>query len=163
MPQKLWRNREVQIDDWRYAEGDEASGLGRIIEFDQFLSEREKWLSSPGRLGVILKPEDRVEALAPHLSRFELVAARFSGPGEGRGYTQAKLLRERYGFTGELRAIGYVRIDQLWFMARSGFNSFELSEADLKGADKALGTFSAAYQSSPDSGLEAKLSRHLAV
>jgi uncharacterized protein (DUF934 family) len=91
------------------------------------------------------------------------VAARFSGPGEGRGYTQAKLLRERYGFRGELRAIGYVRIDQLWFMARCGFDSFELSEADLKGADKALATFSAAYQSSNDLGLTAKLGREVAV
>lgn len=163
MPQKLWRNRELQIDDWRYAEDGEASGLGRIIEFDRFLSEREKWLSAPGRLGVILKPEDRVEALAPHLSRFDLVAARFSGPGEGRGYTQAKLLRERYGFRGELRAIGYVRIDQLWFMARCGFDSFELSEADLAGADKGLATFSAAYQSSNDLGLKQKLGREVAV
>ena len=78
-------------------------------------------------------------------------------------YDPHRLLRERYKFIGELRAIGYVRTDQLIFMARSGFDSFELSEADLPGAAKALATFSAAYQSSNDFGLSARLPRHIAV
>jgi uncharacterized protein (DUF934 family) len=71
------------------------------------------------------------------------------------------LLRERWNFKGELRATGYVRRDQLFFMARCGFNSFELPEADLEDAHTAFSTFSAAYQPSNDLGLAVKLRRDI--
>jgi uncharacterized protein (DUF934 family) len=110
-------------------------------------------------LGVILAPAHPVERLAPDLARFALVGAEFSGPSEGRGYTQGRLLRERWKFTGELRATGYVRRDQLFFLARCGFNSFELPDSELETAAAALATFSAEYQPSNDRGLAVKL-RH---
>jgi len=100
-----------------------------------------------------------VELLAADLSRFALIAADFSGPSEGRGYSQARLLREQWKFGGELRAIGYVRRDQLFFMARCGFNSFELPDSDIEDAHIALRTFSRAYQPSNDLGLPLKLRR----
>ncbi len=71
-----------------------------------------------------------------------MIGAEFPGPADGRGYTQGRLLRERFDFKGELRATGYVRRDQLFFLARCGFNSFELSEADIQAALAALSTFS---------------------
>ncbi len=86
-------------------------------------------------MGLVLTPDAKVEQLAPDLARFALIALEFSGPGEGRGYSQARLLRERLGFGGELRAVGYVRRDQLFFMARCGFNSFELAEQDFRCGD----------------------------
>jgi uncharacterized protein (DUF934 family) len=86
-----------------------------------------------------------------------LVAADFPGPADGRGYSQGRLLRERYGFSGEIRAAGYVRRDQLFFLARCGFNSFQLAERDLTDALEAFATFSAAYQPTNDQGLAAKL------
>ena len=82
-----------------------------------------------------------------------LVAAEFPTVSEGRGYTQGRLLRERWGFAGELRARGAVRLDHVFLLARCGFNSFELPESELEGAAAALLTFSAAYQSSNDRGL----------
>jgi uncharacterized protein (DUF934 family) len=88
-----------------------------------------------------------------------LIAADFSGPGEGRGYSQARVLRERWKFGGELRATGYVRRDQLFFMARCGFNSFELPDAEIEAAHAALAIFSWAYQPSNDAGLPLKLQR----
>jgi hypothetical protein len=108
---------------------------------------------------VVLQPAHKVELLVPDLARFELVAAEFPGPSDGRGYTQARLLRERYGFKHELRAAGYVRQDQLFFLARCGFNSFELPENELSAATAAFSTFSAEYQPSNDAGLARKL-RH---
>jgi uncharacterized protein (DUF934 family) len=63
------------------------------------------------------------------------------------------LLRDRYAFAGELRATGYVRRDQLFFMARCGFNAFELPEEELAAGAAALATFSAAYQPAPDTGI----------
>ncbi|HXP27124.1 MAG TPA: DUF934 domain-containing protein, partial [Steroidobacteraceae bacterium] len=87
----------------------------------------------------------------------------FSGPGEGRGYTQARQLREQWNFTGELRATGYVRRDQLFFMARCGFNSFELPDSDIDDAREAFATFTAAYQPSNDAGLALKLRNTVAA
>ena len=95
--------------------------------------------------------------MAPDLQHFALIAAEFSGPAEGRGYTQARQLREHWNFTGELRATGYVRRDQLFFMARCGFDSFELADTDIEDAYTAFSTFTAAYQPSNDVGLAHKL------
>jgi uncharacterized protein (DUF934 family) len=130
-----------------------------IIPFERWLSERDTWSAYAGRLGVVLLPAHKVEALAPDLARFELVAAEFPGPTDGRGYTQGRLLRERYKFAGELRATGYVRHDQLFFLARCGFNSFQLAENELATAAVALTTFTAEYQPSNDEGLPLKLQR----
>jgi uncharacterized protein (DUF934 family) len=109
----------------------------------------------------VLSPAHKVELLAPDLARLALIGAEFSGPGEGRGYSQARLLREHWNFRGELRATGFVRRDQLIFMARSGFNSFELPDSDMDNAAAALSTFSAAYQPSNDAGLALRLQRRL--
>jgi uncharacterized protein (DUF934 family) len=171
MPRKLLRDGRAVEDDWRYlaeteTEGRTATGLtdatapgGLILPFDQWLSERDQWLTHKGRLGVVLLPAHKVERLAPDISRFDLVAAQFPGPSDGRGYTQGRLLRERWKFSGELRAAGYVRQDQLFFLARCGFNSFELPESDLARATSAFSTFSAEYQPSNDAGLPLKLQR----
>ena len=162
MPRRLLRDRQIVIDEWLYvaeAAGDTSAPL--IVTFDQWQMEPDTWIARGSRLGVVLSPAHEVERLAPDLSRFVLVAAEFSGPSEGRGYTQARLLRERWNFRGELRATGYVRRDQLFFMARCGFNSFELPEADIEEAHTAFSTFSAAYQPSNDSGLAVKLRRDI--
>jgi uncharacterized protein (DUF934 family) len=169
MPRRLLRNGQIVEDEWLYfaeaqaqapAAGDAASPL--ILSFDQWQAEREQWIADGGRrLGVVLSPAHKVEQLAPDLARLALVGAEFSGPGEGRGYTQGRLLRERWKFAGELRATGYVHRDQLFFLARCGFNSFELPDADLQHAYTALSTFSAAYQPSNDAGLPLKLRRRL--
>ena len=91
------------------------------------------------------------------LPRLTLVAAEFTTLSEGRGYTQGRLLRERWGFARELRARGAIRRDHVFLLARCGFNSFELPEAEFEGALAALRTFSAAYQSANDSGLRTAL------
>jgi uncharacterized protein (DUF934 family) len=98
-----------------------------------------------------------VEQIAGDLKHFALIAAEFSGPAEGRGYTQARQLREQWAFAGELRATGYVRRDQLFFMARCGFNSFELPDTDIEDAHTAFATFTAAYQPANDLGLAHRL------
>ncbi|MEA3141217.1 MAG: hypothetical protein QOK23_3386 [Gammaproteobacteria bacterium] len=167
MPRRLLRDGQIAIDEWQYvAEAAALAGAPLIVRFAEWQKEPDAWIASGGRmhgarLGVVLSPADQVELLAPHLTRFALVAAEFPGPGEGRGYTQARLLRERWNFTGELRATGYVRRDQLFFMARCGFNSFELPESELQDAFTAFSTFSAAYQTSNDRGLPLKLPRDI--
>jgi uncharacterized protein (DUF934 family) len=162
MPRRLLRDRQIVFDEWRYvAEAAGDAGAPLIVTFDQWQMEPDTWIARGSPLGVVLSAAHKVEQLAPDLARFALVAAEFSGPSEGRGYSQARLLRERWNFKGELRATGYVRRDQLFFMARCGFNSFELPEADLEEAHTAFSTFSAAYQPSNDLGLAVKLRRDI--
>jgi uncharacterized protein (DUF934 family) len=160
MPRRLLRDGLIVDDDWSYlaeAAGNPAAAL--ILTLADWQADRDAWLARGGRLGVVLSPAHKVELLAADLSRFALIAADFSGPSEGRGYSQARLLREHWNFGGELRAIGYVRRDQLFFMARCGFNSFELPDSDIEDAHTALRTFSLAYQPSNDLGLPVKLRR----
>ncbi len=163
MPRLLLRDRRVVEDEWLYVtEAGDKPGAAKptaplIVSLEQWRNEPEAWLARGSLLGVVLAPADRVEVLAPDLKHFALVAAEFPGPADGRGYSQARLLRERYGFAGELRATGYVRHDQLFFLARCGFNSFQLAERDLTDALAAFSTFSAAYQPANDLGLAVKL------
>jgi uncharacterized protein (DUF934 family) len=158
MPRLLLRDRQVVEDEWLYVgEASDAPSAPLIVSLEQWRNEPQTWLARGSPLGVVLAPADRVEILAPDLKHFALVAAEFPGPADGRGYSQGRLLRERYHFNGELRASGYVRHDQLFFLARCGFNSFELAQRDLIDALAALSTFTAAYQPSNDKGLAAKL------
>lgn len=154
----ILRGRELVSDEWRYFDEDpQGSHLALILPLAQWQAEREKWWLWAGRLGVRIGPADRVETLEPDLKRLALVAVEFTGPGEGRGYTQARLLRERYGFTGEIRAVGYVKRDQLFFLARCGVNAFELS-AGVK-PDEVLAAFKdfdTSYQVTPDNLLNLK-------
>lgn len=158
MPRRLLRDRQVVADEWLYvAEATADATAPLIVSVDQWKTEPDTWIARGSRLGLALSPAHKIEDLAPDLQHFSLIAAEFSGPSEGRGYTQARLLRERWNFKGELRATGYVRADQVFFMARCGFNSFELPDADLDTALAAFSTFSAAYQPSNDLGLPLKL------
>jgi uncharacterized protein (DUF934 family) len=158
MPRRLLRNGRIVEDDWSYiaeAEGNPAAAL--ILTLAEWQNGRDAWAARGGRLGVVLLPADRVEQLAADLSLLSLIACNFPGPSEGRGYSQARVLREQLNFSGELRATGFVRRDQMFFLARCGFNSFEMADADLENAATALSTFSAAYQPSNDAGLPLKL------
>ena len=161
MPRRLLRDGRIVVDEWLYvaeAAGNAAAPL--ILTFEQWRTERDAWIARGGLLGVVLSPAHKVEQLVPDLSRFAMIGAEFSGPSEGRGYSQARLLRERWKFTGELRATGFVRRDQLFLLARCGFNSFELPDGDIESAYTAMSTFSAAYQPCNDAGLPLKLQRH---
>jgi uncharacterized protein (DUF934 family) len=107
---------------------------------------RHESIASPATPDAVLRPGDAVDTLLPGLPQLRVIAIEFTGPSEGRGYTQARVLRQRYGFTGELRAIGHVKRDQVWFLARVGFDSFELAAGEtLDGALASLAAFSVAY------------------
>ena len=163
MPRRLLRDGQIVDDDWSYAaEAGSNADAALILPFAEWRNDRETWLADGRRrLGILLSPAHKVESLAPDISRVALIGVEFSGPSEGRGYSQARLLRERWNFGGELRAVGYARCDQLFFMARCGFNSFELPETDIEAAHAAFSTFSWAYQPSNDVGLPVKLRHRL--
>jgi len=92
-------------------------------------------------LGVWLSPNEGPETIAGELDDFTLIAVHFPKLADGRGYSTARLLRERYGYRGELRAFGDVGQDQLFFLNRVGFDSFSVKEDD-EAAIEALTAFS---------------------
>src|SRR5271155_2812456 len=162
MPRRLLRDRQIVADEWLYSAEAAGNALAPlIVTVDEWLNDRETWLARGSRLGLQIAPAHKLESLVQDLGFFTLIAAQFPGPADGRGYTQGRLLRERFDFKGELRATGYVRRDQLFFLARCGFNSFELADDELENVGNAFETFSAAYQPANDLGLPLKLPRDI--
>lgn len=129
-----------------------APGADLLVTLDAWQSAPEL-LTGAARLGVLLEPDDPPEALTGAIDRLALVAVRFPSFTDGRGYSTARLLRERMGFMGELRAVGDVQRDQVFYLARCGFDSFELRDGeDAQAAVAALATFSESYQGAHDRG-----------
>jgi uncharacterized protein (DUF934 family) len=108
-------------------------------------------LDRPAPVGVIWPNNRKIEELEPYLDRLTSIALVFPSFRDGRAYSQARLLRERYGFEGELRATGQVLRDQFLFMLRAGFDAFEVTKAkDAEAFPKAIQRYTRFYQSSID-------------
>ena len=104
---------------------------------------------SPPENVIRLEPQDDPAAVAERLAGAARVEVNFLKFGDGRGFSIARLLRERYGYKGELRAVGHVARDHLFFMESVGFDAYELREGeDAAGALAAFQDFSASYQRS---------------
>ena len=143
----------IKNDTWRLLEADEHPPQDGdiIVPLERFKAEREVLLARRGRLGVLLKSDEPVEEIGPDAERFALVMVQFPVFRDGRGLTIARLLRERYRFKGEIRAAGDVLEDQIFFMLRCGFTSFEIIAADPEAAfARAARSFTHAYQASAD-------------
>jgi|HubBroStandDraft_6_1064221.scaffolds.fasta_scaffold54553_2 uncharacterized protein (DUF934 family) len=142
---QIIRRREVVPDDVSYPDEPAASGLRAVIPLAQFLSARTS--GQPVGDAILLGPADEVAPLCEHLSALTLIVIDFPKLGEGRGYSQARLLRQRLNYRGELRARGVLKRDQLLFLARCGFDSFQLdANENLQAALAGFSTFSVAYQ-----------------
>jgi len=152
----LIKEQRIVADSWRLlsrgpkGEPPEVPPQGDVIvPLALWLERRDAFLAYPGKVGVWLDANEGPEAIAGDLQRFALVAVNFPKFGDGRAYSTARLLRERYGYGGELRAIGDVLHDHLHFMKQCGFDAFVLREdQDAREALAALDTFSEGYQTS---------------
>ncbi|MBX9716604.1 MAG: DUF934 domain-containing protein [Burkholderiaceae bacterium] len=114
-----------------------------------------------GRLGVWLDADEDPALIADSLQALDLIAINFPQFTDGRGYSSARLLRERYGWTGELRAMGDIQRDQLHYLSRCGFDAFLLNDGiDPLAALPALNAFSEAYQAAVDRPLPLFRRRH---
>ncbi|MGH8139683.1 MAG: DUF934 domain-containing protein [Steroidobacteraceae bacterium] len=152
---RILRRREIVVDDWRHR-GEEPmdtpdadpAAEALIVPLAEFRANPASWRTRQGRLGVRLSPADSTEELSEELPRLSLIAIEFPGPGDGRGFTQARLLRTRLHFEGELRAVGAgVKQDLVFLMARCGFDSFELAPGQtFEDALKAFSRYTVAYQ-----------------
>lgn len=139
--------------------GDDAPIPERVpvtISAKRFLAEAEQLVRRDGSLGVLWPNDRRVAELAPWLGHLALVALVFPKFRDGRAYSQARLLREHYGFRGTLRATGDVLRDQFTFLVRAGFDSFAVKKpADAAAFAASIGRFSVFYQPGADGRISA--------
>ncbi|MBX3716043.1 MAG: DUF934 domain-containing protein [Burkholderiales bacterium] len=159
MPRHVIRHGRVIGDIWqvlvpRPGERPEAVALPEgplAVSLAVWKARREELLARATPVGVRLEPGDDPAAIAADLPRLALVAVHFPRFADGRGYSTAYLLRRRHGYRGELRAVGDVTRDQLFYLQRSGFDAFQLRDgADPHAALPSLRDFSVAYQAAAD-------------
>lgn len=137
----LIKNKRVVTDTWRHID-DETPLLTSgdvIVSLTRWHAEREALRGRNAPLGIRLRSDEDAGAIADDLAYFDLVALEFPQFKDGRAYSTARLLRQRYGYTGEIRAFGEVLYDQLLFMQRCGFDAFEY--AGKLAAEEALAAF----------------------
>ena len=152
---RIIRDRAIVADDWTLAaDGAATSSGGRLIV------PLARWRGEPGdlpgaaKLGVLLPNTEDVEALYPQIAGQPLIALQFPTFTDGRALTQAMLLRNRLGFTGELRAVGDVVRDLMFWLGRCGFNAMvPRPDQDLEACRHALDEIRLAYQSGADGHL----------
>jgi uncharacterized protein (DUF934 family) len=156
------RNRSVVPDRWRLelAAADDLATAGIapgdvIVSLARWLRDHEQLLARGTRVGVRLDPDGDLDALIGcELHELWLVEMPFASFAEGRGYSQARLLRSRHDFHGDIRASGDVSRDRLAFMERCGFNEFALPEGrDLGAALRAFDEVDLRYQPGTDAAV----------
>lgn len=159
----LIKNGSQVSDQWLTAADDTPvqADIPTIVSFKRFLEERDTLVKSRAELGVKLSPGEDVTLLERDLPRLQVVALDFPKFSDGRAYSSARLLRQRMGFEGEIRATGEVLRDQYLFMLRSGFDAFEVRDgAETRGWLEAVREFSHYYQPAADGSQAVWARRH---
>jgi uncharacterized protein (DUF934 family) len=149
---KLIQGRTLTTDSWQLlskgvALADVSAAGDVIVPLALWFENRVALAARAGRTAVWLDADERPETLGDDARELPLVAVNFPKFNDGRGFSIGRLLRERYGFQGELRAIGDILRDQLLFLRRCGFDAFALrDDQDTDEALAAFDDFSEAYQ-----------------
>ena len=120
------RNGQWSEDDWRPLGDDEPVPPGELftVSLKRWNAERETLIARNVPLGIRLKSDELAAAIGKDASYFALISVDMPAFRDGRAFSTARLLRERYGYTGEIRASGHILPDQVLFLARCGVNSF---------------------------------------
>jgi len=144
---RLTEDRFVRLID----ETPVPEGIAAIVPAERFLADSAELFARTASTGVLWPNNRSVAELAPYFDRLALIALVFPNFRDGRAYSQARLIRERYGFRGELRATGEILRDQFLFLLRAGFDSFEVSkEADAAAFVESTRRFDVFYQPTGD-------------
>jgi uncharacterized protein (DUF934 family) len=149
----LVKQGRITTDPFVHAvDGAELPDHGAIlVPAARFLEDPEAVLKRAGKVGVIWPNNRDLDDLVPYLDRLAAVALVFPSFRDGRAYSQARLLRERHGYDGELRATGQVLRDQFVFMSRAGFDAFEVKkDADADAFAATVQRYSVFYQPTGD-------------
>jgi uncharacterized protein (DUF934 family) len=150
-------------DHWVFVPDDaELPSEGDIVvSLDRWRNAREALSARDGGLGIRLRSDQLADSLGQEAGQFQLIALDFPKFSDGRSYSTARLLRERYGFTGELRAVGNVLRDQFLFMDRCGFDAIEMAQEERGLAwEAALSEIKIFYQPAGDCRAPVTWQRH---
>lgn len=161
---KLVKNGAVVADDWTLVADDESlpdEGKPVIVSLTRFMAERDQLVGRNAPLGLRLKSNEPPAAVAEDLDRFAVVALEFPSFRDGRGYSHATQLRDRFHFKGEIRAVGDVLRDQILNMLRCGIDAFEVGdEFPMAAFEQAPHEFSHYYQPAVVGGRTILQKRH---
>lgn len=145
MTRQIIRDRAIARDDYSYLT-DDPSARRVIVSLEDWVKDPDGCLKDRDAVGVRVA-SDKLPSDIPRLADVQLVAVEFPRFTDGRGYSVGRMLRQRYGFRGELRAVGWVLRDHLLAMERVGFNAFELQAGkSLESAILAFDELPVAYQ-----------------
>lgn len=155
---QIIKDRTVVEDEWQHANGEPGDALpdGKIIvSLARWKADKDSLMRRKNSgLGIWLEPDERADDIAEDIEHFQVIAVNFPVFRDGRGFSTARLLRERFGYAGELRAVGDVLRDQIFYMHRCGFDAFEVrADRDINDALKAFDEFSVKYQPAGDEKL----------
>ena len=154
--QRIIKNNEVIDETWHLLPKD--ASFDGIPNCDDLIVPLVLWRehghalkARDGGLGVWLDSDEEAEEICPDVEHFQVIALNFPAFTDGRSYSNARLLRDRYGYKGELRAIGDVLRDQLFYLHRCGFDAFAIrADKDPYEALQSLKDFTVTYQASSD-------------
>ena len=149
MRKQIIKNRQIIEDDWTHLdENDALPESGNVtISYARWQEEKNNMLHFKGELGIALNTDVAIDKLKDNLHNIALITINFTEFKDGRGFSLARLLRERYQFDGEIRATGNVLRDQIYYLHRCGFDAFELEpHRDINEAMLAFDDFSVNYQ-----------------
>jgi uncharacterized protein (DUF934 family) len=152
MPQVLKDNCVIN-DSWTIlSEDSETLPNGDILlSYNQWQTLSDQIQNHNGSIGVIIEGNAEIEEIIEPLLDLPLIAINFTKFADGRGFSAATLIRERYNYSGEIRAVGGFMRDQLYLLSRCGFNAFKFDNTvDLTDSAKSLQDFSETYQVSAD-------------
>ncbi|MBH3426514.1 DUF934 domain-containing protein [Pseudomonas alkylphenolica] len=154
--QRIIKNNEIVDETWHLLPKD--FNIDEVTNCDDYIVPLQLWRehghmlkARDGGLGVWLDADEEAEEIGHVANEFQVIALNFPAFTDGRNYSNARLLRDRYKFTGELRAIGDVLRDQLFYLKRCGFDAFALrADKDPVEALESLKDFSVTYQAATD-------------
>jgi uncharacterized protein (DUF934 family) len=149
----LLKHGALQPNEWLTVADNEDLPEGKpvVLSLDRWKKDRETLLGRNTPIGLRLRSDQSPILVAADLERFPLIVLEFPKFTDGRAYSYARILRERLGYQGEIRATGQVLRDQYLFMTRCGIDSVEIAdETKVSGYLEALGEFSVWYQPTAD-------------
>ena len=158
----LIKDGAVVDDVWITAADDvELPDVPVIVTLNRWQVERDRLIGRNAPLGIRLESGQSPAEIAGDLDRFSVVALEFPVFTDGRAFTSARILRERYGYSGEIRAVGDVLRDQILFMVRCGFDAFEMgSDGGAEDWHAAVAEIDVFYQAAADQRSSVLESRH---
>jgi uncharacterized protein (DUF934 family) len=147
---QIIKDKHIVDDTWQHISDDDTIPAGDVtLSLARWQQEKHALIHHAGKLGVRLQPDDAVAELADDVTRLDLIELNFADFADGRPFSQAWLLRERLGYSGELRATGHYMPDQAFYLTRVGVNAFYPEKfEDLPVMLAKLNEFSVHYQQS---------------